>query len=59
MPGVLSARWSGRGTATTRNLTCCSAQIADVPDERRGAAFVCAAALVTAGRRRQVVRAAR
>jgi XTP/dITP diphosphohydrolase len=46
MPGVLSARWSGRHGADQANLELVLAQTADVPDERRGAAFVCAAALV-------------
>lgn len=51
MPGVLSARWAGRHGADVANLELVLAQIADVPDERRGAAFVCAAAAVTpAGR---------
>jgi XTP/dITP diphosphohydrolase len=47
MPGVLSARWSGRHGADDENTALLLGQIADVPDERRGAAFVCAAALVT------------
>ncbi len=47
MPGVLSARWSGRHGDDAANTALLLAQIADVPDERRGAAFVCAAALVT------------
>jgi XTP/dITP diphosphohydrolase len=47
MPGVLSARWSGRHGDDLANLELVLGQIADVPDERRGAAFVCAAALVT------------
>ncbi len=46
MPGVLSARWSGRHGDDATNLTLVLDQLADVPDERRGAAFVCAAALV-------------
>jgi XTP/dITP diphosphohydrolase len=46
MPGVLSARWSGRHGDDAANLRLLLAQIADVPDERRGAQFVCAAALV-------------
>lgn len=46
MPGVLSARWSGRHGDDRANLELVLAQVADVPDERRGAAFVCAAALV-------------
>ncbi|HWC34837.1 MAG TPA: RdgB/HAM1 family non-canonical purine NTP pyrophosphatase [Mycobacteriales bacterium] len=44
MPGVLSARWSGRHGDDAANLQLVLAQLADVPDERRGAAFVCAAA---------------
>jgi XTP/dITP diphosphohydrolase len=47
MPGVLSARWSGRHGDDAANTALLLAQVADVPDERRGAAFVCAAALVT------------
>ncbi|MPZ65811.1 MAG: RdgB/HAM1 family non-canonical purine NTP pyrophosphatase [Pseudonocardiaceae bacterium] len=51
MPGVLSARWAGRhGSRDERdaaNLSLVLDQLADVPDPRRGAAFVCAAALVT------------
>jgi XTP/dITP diphosphohydrolase len=46
MPGVLSARWAGAGHDDLANLNLVLAQTADVPDERRGAAFVCAAALV-------------
>jgi XTP/dITP diphosphohydrolase len=46
MPGVLSARWSGRHGDDEANLRLVLAQIADVPDERRGAHFACAAALV-------------
>jgi XTP/dITP diphosphohydrolase len=47
MPGILSARWSGRHGDDAANTALLLAQIGDVPDERRGAAFVCAAALVT------------
>lgn len=46
MPGVLSARWSGRHGDDVANLELLLAQLGDVPDDRRGAAFVCAAALV-------------
>ena len=46
MPGVLSARWSGRHGDDAANLQLVLAQTAEVPDERRGARFVCAAALV-------------
>ena len=54
-PGVFSARWSGplaeaagldKDEANNRLLL---AQLADVPDEHRAAAFVCAAALVLPG----------
>jgi XTP/dITP diphosphohydrolase len=47
MPGVLSARWSGTHGDDVANLELVLAQLTDVPDPRRGAAFVCAAALVT------------
>jgi XTP/dITP diphosphohydrolase len=51
MPGVLSARWSGRfGSAAPdkdrANLELVLDQVGDVPDAKLGAAFVCAAALV-------------
>jgi XTP/dITP diphosphohydrolase len=46
MPGVLSARWAGRHGDDQANLDLVLAQISDVPDERRGAAFICAAAAV-------------
>ncbi len=46
MPGVLSARWSGRHGDDEANLLLLLAQLADVPDSRRGAHFTCAAALV-------------
>ena len=49
MPGVLSARWSGRHGDDAANLQLVLAQTADVSDERRGARFVCAAALVLPG----------
>jgi XTP/dITP diphosphohydrolase len=46
MPGVFSARWSGRHGDDVANLNLLLAQISDVDDPHRGAAFVCAAALV-------------
>jgi XTP/dITP diphosphohydrolase len=46
MPGVLSARWSGRHGDEAANLQLLLDQLEDVPDERRGAHFSCAAALV-------------
>lgn len=55
MPGVLSARWSGRHGDDVANLELLLAQLGDVPDDRRGAAFVCAAALVVPGGEETVV----
>lgn len=49
MPGVLSARWSGRHGDDAANTALLLAQLADVPDERRGAAFISASALVVPG----------
>jgi XTP/dITP diphosphohydrolase len=45
MPGVLSARWSGSHGDDRANLDLVLGQLADLPDDRRGAAFHCAAAL--------------
>ncbi|MBA3418407.1 MAG: RdgB/HAM1 family non-canonical purine NTP pyrophosphatase [Geodermatophilaceae bacterium] len=47
MPGIFSARWAGRHGDDLANLELLLGQLADVPDDRLGAAFVCAAALVT------------
>jgi XTP/dITP diphosphohydrolase len=47
MPGILSARWSGRHGEDEANLRLVLAQLADTPDDRLGAAFVCAATVVT------------
>ena len=47
MPGVLSARWSGRHGEDSANTALLLAQLGDVPDDRRGAAFVSACALVS------------
>ena len=55
MPGVLSARWAGpppsgqKELADARNNELLLAQLADVPDERRGAHFACAVVLVHEG----------
>lgn len=46
MPGVLSARWSGRHGDDPANTALLLGQLRDVPEERRGAAFVSACALV-------------
>lgn len=55
MPGVLSARWSGRHGNDEANLALVLDQLSEIPDERRGAAFVCAAAVVTPDGRERVV----
>ena len=44
MPGVLSARWSGQPKDDDRNNRLLLDQLADVPDDRRGAEFRCAIA---------------
>ncbi len=52
-PGVFSARWSGstagadaaRSVRDRANVSLLLEQVADVPDEHRAAAFVCAAVL--------------
>lgn len=55
MPGVLSARWSGPPKDDDRNNRLLLAQLADVPDDRRTAHFVCAVALVHPDGRQIVV----
>ncbi|HJC69913.1 RdgB/HAM1 family non-canonical purine NTP pyrophosphatase [Brachybacterium sp. EE-P12] len=45
-PGIFSARWSGRHGDDEANNDLLLAQLSDVPDQHRGARFVCAAALV-------------
>lgn len=55
MPGVLSARWSGPPKSDQRNNELLLAQLADVPDERRGAHFTCAVALCLPGGEEHVV----
>ena len=48
MPGVLSARWAGVHGEDAANTALLLSQLRDVPDERRGGAFVSACALVSA-----------
>jgi XTP/dITP diphosphohydrolase len=57
MPGVLSARWAGVHGDDAANTALLLAQLRDVPDDRRGGAFVSACALVdgTGGASREVV----
>jgi XTP/dITP diphosphohydrolase len=45
MPGVFSARWAGRQPGRPREYELLLDQMADVPDERRGAAFVASVVL--------------
>jgi XTP/dITP diphosphohydrolase len=47
MPGVLSARWSGVHGDDSANTALLLAQLRDIPDSRRSAAFVSACALVS------------
>ncbi|WP_026209504.1 RdgB/HAM1 family non-canonical purine NTP pyrophosphatase [Corynebacterium caspium] len=46
MPGVLSARWAGKHGEDKANNALLLAQLAEVPDTRRDAAFVSVCALV-------------
>jgi XTP/dITP diphosphohydrolase len=55
MPGILSARWAGRHGDDAANLRLVLDQLTDTPDARRGAAFVCAAAVVVPGDTERVV----
>jgi XTP/dITP diphosphohydrolase len=55
MPGILSARWAGRHGDDLANLQLVLGQLSDVPDSRRGAAFVCAAAYALPDGRSEVV----
>ena len=49
MPGVLSARWSGKPKDDDRNNRLLLEQLEDVPDERRAAQFRCTIAFVHDG----------
>ncbi|WP_026930942.1 RdgB/HAM1 family non-canonical purine NTP pyrophosphatase [Glycomyces tenuis] len=55
MPGVLSARWAGRAKDDEANNALLLDQLADLDDDKRGATFVCAAALVWPDGRELVV----
>ena len=55
MPGILSARWAGRHGDDLANLKLVLDQLVDVPDDRRGAGFVCAAAYALPDGRSHVV----
>lgn len=49
MPGVLSARWAGSAKNDDANLHLVLEQLSDVPDERLGAHFECAIAVLAPG----------
>ena len=55
MPGIYSARWAGAHGQDRANLELLLAQVRDVPDDRRGAQFLCAAAVVTPAGEERVV----
>lgn len=55
MPGIFSARWAGGHGDDQANLELVLAQLADVPESRRQAAFVSVCALVTPDGQEHVV----
>jgi len=55
MPGIFSARWSGRHGDDAANLALVLAQLSDITDPHRGAHFACAAALAVPDGREHVV----
>ncbi|WP_028280747.1 RdgB/HAM1 family non-canonical purine NTP pyrophosphatase [Arthrobacter sp. H5] len=55
-PGIFSARWAGKHGDDGGNLQLLLAQLRDIPEARRGAAFVCAAALAVPGGGQKVER---
>ncbi len=44
-PGIYSARYSGEGATDEKNNARLLKELADVPDEKRGAGYVCSVAL--------------
>jgi XTP/dITP diphosphohydrolase len=54
-PGVFSARWSGRHGDDLANLRLLLDQLADVPDDHRGAWFACAAVIALPDGRERAV----
>ncbi|MGK0742314.1 RdgB/HAM1 family non-canonical purine NTP pyrophosphatase [Leucobacter sp. Z1108] len=55
-PGIFSARWAGPARSDEANVQLLLWQLSDIADGHRGAAFVCAAALVTPDGSERVVR---
>ncbi|WP_432558417.1 RdgB/HAM1 family non-canonical purine NTP pyrophosphatase [Granulicoccus sp. GXG6511] len=58
MPGVRSARWAGPGSTDAENLALVLRQLADVPNDRRGARFECVLALALPDGRTEVAHGA-
>ena len=56
MPGVLSARWAGPAKDNYANNMLLLGQLEEVPDERRGAAFVAAVAFCRPNAEDEIVR---
>ena len=54
MPGIFSARWSGRHGDDAANLNLILAQLADIAGPHRGAHFTCVAALALPDGRERV-----
>lgn len=57
MPGIFSARWSGRHGDDEANIDLLLGQLGDVAPEHRAAQFVCAAAIVWPSGEEQTVEA--
>ena len=55
MPGIFSALWAGTHGDDRANVDLLLAQLHDIPQERRGAHFLCAAAIVAPGVGERVV----
>ncbi len=55
MPGIFSARWSGRHGDDAANLALVLAQLSDITDPHRSAHFACAAALALPDGRERIV----
>lgn len=55
MPGIFSALWTGTHGNDRGNVELLLAQLRDIPSERRGAHFLCAAAIVAPGIGERVV----
>jgi XTP/dITP diphosphohydrolase len=53
-PGIFSARWAGKHGDDQANLEKVLEQLKDVPEEKRGAHFLCVASLVLPDGREQV-----